>query len=182
MNKLLSYALMSTFALSTLFVSCKKDSDSDGGGNVSSSNLTPGKSIVKANISGAYGTSYASTELVSTATKAGGQILITSMTQPSASNLNVDQFVIYLPENIQTGSYKTTDITGAGGIFTFTHSEAMGGNSKGWQADPEGETVFNFTINKITSTEIEGTFNGEMSNDNDNTKITASGSFAGKFN
>lgn len=181
MTKFIQYTLACTLLVATSLTSCKKDSDSGGGGNVSAGSLSTGQSIVKANIGGAHSTSYESTTMMSTATKAGGQILITSIKQPSLPDLTVDQFVIYLPSNIQTGTYKTTDITGGGGIFTFTHTASAGGTAKGWQADPEGETVFNFTITKATATEIEGTFSGEMSNDNDNTKVTANGSFAGKF-
>jgi len=180
MKKLINYALMALVIAGTTLTSCKKDSDSNGGGNVGAGSLTPGQSIVKANISGAHSTSYESTTLMSTAAKAGNQILINSIKQPSLPDLTVDQFVIYLPANIQVGNYKTTDVTGA--IFTFTHTANVGGTARGWQADPEGETVFNFTISKATATELEGTFTGEMSNDNDNTKVTASGSFAAKFN
>lgn len=179
MKKLFNYALLSAALIAATLTSCKKDSDSGGGGNVSAAGLGPGKSIVKAKISGAYSTDYESTEIMSTATKAGGQILITSTKQPGL-DVKVDQFVIYLPADIQPGTYKTTDMK-TSGIFTFSHTEGMGQNAKGWAADPEGETVFNFTITKATDAEIEGTFEGEMSNDNDNTKITAKGSFAGKY-
>ncbi|HRO42245.1 MAG TPA: hypothetical protein PL009_05390 [Flavipsychrobacter sp.] len=181
MKKLLNYAILSVMVLGTAMTSCKKDSN-NGGGSVSAGSLTPGQSIVKANISGAHSTSYESTTIMSQATKAGNLIMLTSVKQPALPDLTVDQFIIYLPADIQTGTFKTTDITAAGGgIFTFAHTASAGGTAKGWQADPDGETVFNFTITKATATEIEGTFTGEMSNDNDNTKVSATGSFAGKF-
>jgi len=181
MRKFIHYALLGTAIIASTLTSCKKDDSSGGGGNASAGSLNAGQSMVKASISGAYSTNYESTATVSMATKTGGLIALTTNKQPSASNLSLDQFIIYLPANIQVGTYKATDMTGGAGIFTYSHTESLGQNPKGWQADPEGETVFNFTVTKASATEIEGTFNGEMSNDNDNTKITASGSFAAKF-
>lgn len=177
MKKIFNLALAGTMILATALTSCKKDSDSSS--PAGSASLTAGQSLVKANISGAHSTNFESTNTISTAAKAGGLIVITANKQPSGTNLTVDNFVIYLPANITTGSYKVTDVTS--GIFQFGHTPSLGAQTKGWQADDDGETVFNFTVTKVSDTEIEGTFSGDMTNDTDMTVITASGSFAAKF-
>lgn len=182
LNAILFSAVLGAIALDVS--SCKKDentnpSSSNNNSNVSSSSLAVGKSKIKATVSGAQSTNYESTDMASTATSSGGILLIT--TSNISTNLNVDQFIITLPADVTTGTYKASDFSDrTGGIFTFSRAEG-GSVTGGWQADPEGETVFNFTITKATGSEIEGTFDGEMSNDNDDTKVKAVGSFAAKY-
>ncbi len=180
MKKIFSFAVMSSIVLATSMTSCKKDNNSNGSGNAGAGNLTPGKALVKATISGAHSANFESNTLVSTAVKSA-TILMTANKTPSGTTGTMETFMITLPANIKTGSYTNKDMSGQfGGTFTYSTS-TLGGSQRGWQADADGKTAFTFTVTKISDTEVEGTFDGDMTNDTDKTVIKAKGSFAGKF-
>lgn len=184
MRKFIHYGFLGTALVAMTLTSCKKDSNSDdnnggGGGNVTTADLTTGQAIIKAKISGAYTTEYESALPGSAALKMNDQILLSSTTALQGTT-KLDQLLITLPANIQSGTYKLKDLEQA--TIVFNHANTIGALPDTWSASAAGESVLNVTITKMTGSEIEGNFNGEMmSSSNGGGKITATGSFAGKF-
>jgi|GEM_PF-1088607 len=183
MRKLIHFAFLGTALFAMTLTSCKKDSNSDdnngGGGHVTTDGLNTGQAIIKAKISGAYTTDYESAVLASAAMKMNDQILLSSSTALQGTS-KLDQLAVTLPANIQSGTYKLKDIDQA--LIMFNHSNTIGALPDTWTASAAEESELSVTITKITGSEIEGNFNGElMSSANGGEKITATGSFAGKF-
>lgn len=185
MKKLVSYSLLGTALFAMTFTSCKKeDNDSGSNGNVTTEGLSTGQAIVKAKISGAHSTDYASAIKASAGFKLNGDITISSTSDP-ADISKMDAFTIVLPGDIKTGTYKIQDWSSGTANFIFSHSATMGQLGTAWTVGNGDSSDFSFTITKVSGAEIEGSFKGEMSSVKSSsqniTKVAVDGSFAAKF-
>lgn len=183
MKNFIYYAFAGTAIVAMTLTSCKKEdsksnNNNGGGGGGKTTVLSAGQAIVKAKITGAYSTDYESLPAGSMIKKSDESIFILSNQNPSL-NSRKDQFVIELPSNLQTGTHKVSDLEEAG--FMFMHTEPSDLIPTAWGTTEDGNPAFNVTVTKLTASEIEGTFSGDLIDEYENTKITAVGSFAGKF-
>lgn len=150
------------------FSSCTKVTEATGG------LLGVGQCEVKASVAGAVSTTYTSNNLTSTAAKSGLMLNFNSTTISP-----VRMFTILLPVKIATGSYNLKNNDALGGIsFAYVHDN--GGT--GFAASSNNDDDFIFVVTKSTATEIEGTFSGNMHNDDAGTSVKiTNGSFRAKF-
>lgn len=168
MNTNLLKSVLALFVTALLFTACSKVSDATGG------LLGAGQCEVKASFSGATSGSYISNNLTSTVAKNGLMAMFNS-----SSISPVKMFTIMLPANVKTGTYNLKNNEALGGI-SFTY--VPGTSGQGWSASSNNDDDFIYSITKATSTEIEGTFSGNMHNDTDNTTVkVTNGSFKAKF-
>lgn len=142
--------------------------------------LAKGKSAISANVTGAYTRNYKSNDMLSTVVQSTS---IINMGSGASSTLGsggplTEQFVVLLPANITMGAHKTTDYSSSIASFTYTYSD--GTIAHGWTSGGL-ETAVNFNVTKITAEEVEGTFEGRMGEEENNTIVSVSGSFSAKF-
>lgn len=160
-----------------MFSSCSNDDD-NGSDGVGTSGLTAGHARVKMTASGATTTNFTSNDQMSTSVNNGcysnnGAVSV-NMTTFKTETVN-----FLLPINIPTGTYnqdslETQIVTG----FTYVYTN-MDGTGTGWTAS--STKPFTYTITKSTSAEVIGTFSGTMINEDENTNIQVSGSFAAVY-
>lgn len=180
--------LTMTVAVSLLlFAGACKKSDGGGGGSLSASGLTPGKSAITFNTSsGSFGNFSSVNSTINTAafTTSGSISQITLVAaETGTSGVKTAQLTISLPNGSSTasgnisGDFSTP--TGATVVpVLLINSSGLTGGSEAYTS--ESGTL---TITKLTTTEVEGTFNGTFSNASTNASTTVTnGQFAGKFN
>lgn len=170
MKKTIQLLSVSFIALSSLFITSCKKASTDAAGN---QELTPGKSEVRFNYSGAQSGSFQSAIATSTAISAGA---LTQITSTVISGLTAKSVQIIFPTSIALG---TTTQASAGADLTngFLMSFSTSGGA-GWAIGGGTGSGFSVTVTKNTGTEMEGTFSGELGNDGDPGKVTlASGYF-----
>ncbi len=175
---ILSAMVLAAIAMTSMpFSSCKKDSKT---ATPSAGSLAKGKSSVTATISGSFSRDYASNVTLSSVASSTGIINIASANSSALGGGGPlsEQFMIILPTNITVGAHNSEDASIAG--TTFSYAKSDGATSTGW-ASGGASTSVNFNITKYTADEIEGTFEGNMGNDDDNTKVTVKGTFAAKL-
>lgn len=167
MKNLHHYLIVLTVFASLGFTGCSKVK------NAVSSSLGVGQCEVKATVSGAVSTSYSSNNLSSAVAKTN---LLMNMNSSSISPIRM--FTILLPANIATGTYNLkNNKTLNGAVFTYVHDNG----STGWVASSDNTDDFIFVVTKSTTSEIEGTFSGNMHNDNKTSITVSGGSFKAKF-
>lgn len=175
---ILSTMVLAAIALTSMpFSSCKKDSKTT---TPSAGSLAKGKSSVTATISGAFSRDYTSNVTLSSVASSTGIVNIATANSSALGGGGplTEQFVILLPANITTGAHNTEDVDVKGTTFSYTKSD--GATATGW-ATGDKTTSVNFNVTKSTAEEIEGTFEGTLGNDTDNTKVTVKGTFAAKL-
>lgn len=168
MKKTISLLLSTILMAMFLLQSCSKVAEATGG------LLGAGQCEVKASFTGATSGSYASNNLTSTVVKNGVAAMFNS-----TSISPVKMFTIMLPANAKTGTFNLKNNDALGDV-SFTY--VPGTSGKGWSASSNNDDDFIYTITKATATELEGTFTGNMHNDDDGTSIKiTNGSFKAKF-
>ena len=168
MKKTLSFLLTTALVFIVVLQSCTKVAEATGG------LLGAGQCEVKASFTGASSGSYTSNNLTSTVAKTGLMAMFNSN-----SISPVKMFTIILPANAKTGTYNLKNNDELGGI-SFAYIPGTSG--KGWAASSNNDDDFIYIITKATATELEGTFSGNMHNDDDGTSIkVTNGSFKAKF-
>lgn len=164
-RKLISLTLFLASVL--LFSGCKKDETENPG----AASLASGKSQISCTISGAASSSFNSNIQLSTVLKSSDLMNISGS---AISGMGAEIVMMILPANITTGTY--TSASNNSGDFAFSYSNG----SVGWAADVS--PVFTVVVTKSTSTEIEGTFSGILTNDDQGNQVTVKdGKFAAKF-
>ena len=156
------------FVSSILIMSgCKKDESED----INASSLKPGQSQISCTVSGAISSSFKSNSLVSVASK---NAYLMNISGGTVSGLSAETVLMILPGTTKTGTYSSA--TNNSGDFSFAFSKG----DKAWSSDPN--PVFTVVITKVSATEIEGTFEGTLTNDDLKSQITVKdGKFAAKF-
>lgn len=168
MKKIISLFVSATLIVTFAFQSCTKAAEATGG------LLGAGQCEVKASFNGAVSGNYTSNNVTSSVVKNGMAAMFNS-----TSISPVKMFTIMLPANVATGTYNLKNNNALNGVnFTYV----PGTSGKGWTASSNNDDDFIYNVTKATSTEIEGTFSGNMHNDTDGTSINiTSGSFKAKF-
>lgn len=166
-TKLLPACLLIAMAL-TLSTSCSRDDNTD---NSPTANLSPGHCSITCTISGAATSNFASNALISVAEKNNNYMNISG---GAATASGTEMALIVLNVNVQPGTY---DIANQNDDAEFSFAKT--GN--GWGKSTA--TPFTITVTSVTSTTIEGTFQGSLTNDTDHSVIAVSnGKFAARFN
>jgi hypothetical protein len=146
----------------------------------STTTLTAGKCSISADISGAISSSYSSNPIGSTVAKNGFYFLASS----NASASSQEQFQLYIPLDVTAGTTYKFSTVGTSSLWSGVYSKnnALAGSVQGWAASGGDNLSFEVTVTKATSTDLEGTFKGEMTEDTNNTKVTVSnGKFSAKL-
>ena len=169
MKKTIIY--LASAALLISFYSCSKDSSSSSTSAPSASGLAAGKSAISFNYSGAASGSFASTDLVSSATKNTTYGTISGMTVSGSSS----EIMMFIQPFSQTGSISFKALaSSAANAVSFSKG------SKGWAAGAGDD--FTIEITKNDGATVEATFSGTLTNDTDSTKITiTNGKLAAKY-
>lgn len=174
LSVLFSIVLLTSFA----FTSCKKDKDGESGGGAGKASIQfstnksfGGKNEFKSNTAaGAFANKSNTVNRT--------QITITTI-QTSGLQIGNAQLAIHVPQNHTgaiSGKFENGSSANTGAVLTISTSNA-GSNMEAY-ASKTG----NFSITKLTDSEIEGTFDAYCINESSNTNITLSnGKFSGKF-
>ena len=168
--KKINLTLIFLMTLSTIFISCKKENSDD----VSSANLATGKCKITATVNG---TSFSSSDLISTAARSSGILNISGGT----SSLPIQLFMFLLPAEVPVGTYNfATDRTH---IKTVSYSKTdISGATVAGAAANDRDNQFTIVITKSTATELEATFSGTLYNEDDETSFpVTNGKLAAKF-
>lgn len=167
--------LVGSTLLTTQLMSCSKVKDKI---TTATTSLEKGKSTVTANLSGAYTGTFKSHATLSNVAKSSMIINIGAATSSvlGGSGGTTEQFMILLPANISVGTYNTKDQSGT----SFTYVGSNGATASGWSSGAL-ETNIVYKITKATAEEIEGSFEGSMGEEENNTKVSVNGTFAAKY-
>lgn len=186
MKKFLSFPMLIMIGVTLITTSCKKDDAARN--NTGSGNLDAGKSAISLNASpafaggGSFSLSNTVTNTAQTLSSSSLRNVSLSATEISGTNTRTVMITIITPVDASTTSGNLTgDLSlpnGATILPTVTLS-STNGSSPGITY---GSTTGTLTITKLTATEVEGSFSGEVKDVNGSATLTISnGSFAGKF-
>lgn len=162
-NKIFTILLLTSF----LFVSCTKEDIV----------LTAGQSNVTANFSGNISGSFKSNVISSVAQKQSSYLMIVATSLSTTTS--AQSFTISVSANATMGSHNISsqDISD---FATFVYVHDSSNTKTAYIAEANEDTNFNYTITKNDGTTLEGTFKGDMFND-ENKKITVDGTFKAMF-
>lgn len=181
----------------TAFSSCKKKDDNNANPKPSSGNLTAGTAAITFNTDADFAgtTSYNPAKPIQTIavrqTSGGGiydQITLTVQDVDYSNVANItsrnSQFVVYVATNASTANgpinakFENTSSDAVWPTMVISATRGTNANDALAFASKTGTVI----ITKLTSTEIEGTFDGHFVNEDKGTSINLSnGGFAGKF-
>ena len=170
--------VLTTLLTTIVFSSCKKSSSAG-------SSTTVGKSSIQFSTNKSFG---GKTEFKSNSAIGGianrvnssnrTQITITAI-QTNGTQIGTSQLVLHTPLNHTgaiSGKFENSSSANTGAVLAISISNA------GANAEAYASQTGNFSITKLTDTEIEGTFDAYCINETTNTNITLSnGKFSGKF-
>lgn len=180
------YALIVTAAIATCSLSaCKKDSSTPGGGGGSSSGLSSGQASIQFNTSAAFGgkTEFKSNQPAQSKVVKAPQGTKTNITfnavQMDGTKLSTAMLTVIIPQDASSGIAGKFDEGHKGDAYAVL---LIGSSEAGSNLQSFASSTGNFTVTKLTDTEIEGTFDTYCENTTTKTNITLSnGKFAGKF-
>lgn len=170
--------------LAIIFISCKKDNSGEG----SSDNLASGGASIQFNTSASFG---GKNEFKSNAKEQSKVIKVNNLNRTQITFTCVETNLPRLSTATLTLIVAQGSTTNSGAIkgkFENGSSAAtqgqllIGSSNAGSGAESYASNTGNFTITKLTDSEIEGTFDAACINNTTKTNISLSnGKFAGKF-
>jgi hypothetical protein len=164
--------------LGTLFFlsSCKKSDDAVASGAGSAGSLAAGKCDIRFSYSGATSGSFASTLAISSAASSGALYNISGGT---LNGTTPQIMMMIMPSNTAVGTYAQAS---AGADLPNNMVCSFSSGSDGWASGGGTAAGFKIVVTAVTSNTVEGTFSGDLGNDNNTTKVTiTNGTFAAKF-
>lgn len=186
MKKFLSFPLLLAVGCTLFISSCKKDDAARN--NTGSGSLDAGKSAISLNASpafaggGSFSLSNSATCIAQTLSSSSLRNISLSATEVSGTNTRTVMIMIITPVDASTTSGNLTGDLSLPNGATILPTVTLSSTNNGVAGTTYGSTTGTLTITKLTATEIEGTFSGEVKDVNGSATISVSnGSFAGKF-